>query len=522
MISTERPAIRHVNLLLLIVLCLQASNLLFAWLPVYVRLILNEALFIFLPTLLYLRWARLPVRQTVGWRWAGGKAAVLSLLMGMGLYPLAVYSAFLFQAIFGYTLPEMAEMIPTTTAEALLAFVALAVMAPICEEFLFRGVIQNAYAHHGPARTILFVGFLFVLFHLSLIQGLGIIPLALALGFVYWRTGSLPAAILTHFGANVSAVLVLTSGVWIAAAETFFLAAPTAVTALMVALLSLWLLTRITRPAPCPEKMATTHGRLAQTWPLLAALPIVLVFMGAEIFLGRSPELTASPIALDPLPWDEPQTWSYEIRNIIDAPIGHASCTLTPEGDIVALACQQEQEGYEVQLERSYWSSIDYVGTRVVVWQRDSYAPLSDVSDHEKRQMRWTLADEMITVEITYPGTETTISQEALPLLAQDVLVTSGGSWPWQLAGLSFEAGNLARLVHVAPDVWRPATQDMGPVVQTMVVKVVGLEEIETSAGARESWRVEVGPREVAWYDTAVPHTLLRYFNSMETWTLMD
>jgi len=64
----KRPAIKQVNLLLLIVIGLQASNLLFAWLPTYVRLILNQGLFILLPTLIYLRWAKLPVRQTVKWR----------------------------------------------------------------------------------------------------------------------------------------------------------------------------------------------------------------------------------------------------------------------------------------------------------------------------------------------------------------------------------------------------------------------------------------------------------------------
>jgi membrane protease YdiL (CAAX protease family) len=123
-------------------------------------------------------------------------------------------------------------------------------MAPICEEILFRGVAQNAYAHRGPARSIFFVGFLFVAFHLSLLQGLSIIPLALALGFVYWRTNSLPAAILTHFGANLMAALVLTSGVWLAAAQTVLLSLPVAVGGLFLALASLWMLTRITTPTP--------------------------------------------------------------------------------------------------------------------------------------------------------------------------------------------------------------------------------------------------------------------------------
>jgi membrane protease YdiL (CAAX protease family) len=518
----KRPTIKQANLLLLIVICLQASNLLLAWLPTYVRLILNQALFILLPTLIYLRWAKLPVRQTVKWRWPGGLTAVLAFLIGAGLYPLAIYLAHFFQAILGYSLPEIPGMIPATQMEALLALIALAIMAPICEEFLFRGVAQNAYAHHGPTRTILFVGFLFIAFHLSLLQGLSIIFLALALGFVYWRTASLPAAILTHVGANLMAAIVLTSGVWITGADAFLLAPATAVTGLLIALLSLWLLYRATTPSPQTPGPNPPRSRLAQGWPLLAALPIFLIFIGLEIFVGRSPELAAPPIALDPLPWEAPQTWHYEISNIIDEPIGHATCTLTPETAVVTLICEQEQEGYEVQEGQSYWFSIDYVGQRTVQWQRDSYAPVADLSDHEERLLHWELTNATITVEVTYSGIDTRVASEPLPLLAQDVLVTSGGSWPWQLTALTFEAGTMARLVHVAPDVWRPVTQDMGPVVQTVLVKVAGPEEIETPAGSRTAWRVEVGEREVAWYDTAVPHTLLRYFNGMETWTLLE
>jgi membrane protease YdiL (CAAX protease family) len=518
----KRPEIRHVNLLLLLVLCLQASNVLFMGLPTYLRLILNEALFILLPALIYLRWAKLPVRQTVGWRWPGGKTAVLSLLIGAGLYPLAAYSAAFFQGLLGYELPHMADLIPGTPFEGLLAFVALAIMAPICEEVLFRGVAQNAYAHHGPARTILFVGFLFIAFHLSLLQGLSIIPLALALGFVYWRTASLPAAMLTHFGANLSAVLVLNSGVWSAAVATFILAPTTAVAALLIALLSLWLLTRTTSPTPRPAIPETPRSRLAQSWPLLVALPIFLGFIGAEIFVSRSPELTAQPIALNPLPWDEPQTWQYQISNIVNEPIGYAVCTLTPEGEVVTLACQQEQEGYEVRTGQSLWSSIAFTGERTVRWERDSYAPLSDISHHELREMTWSLENETITVATTYPGMETETSHEPLPLLAQGSLVTSGGSWPWQLTALSFEAGATARLVHLSPDIWRPETQDNGPVVQTVMLKVSGPEEIEVTGGPRQAWRVEMGTGEVAWYDPAGPHTLLRYFNGMETWTLIE
>lgn len=518
----NRPTIKQVNLLLLVVILLQASNAFFAWMPTYVRLILNQFFFILLPALVYLRWARLPVGETVKWRWPGAKPALLSLLIGVGFYPLAAYSAHIFQTVFDYHLPEIPGIIPANHLEAILALIALAVMAPICEEVLFRGVVQNAYAHRGPARSIIFVGFLFVAFHLSLMQGFSIIPLALALGFVYWRTNSLPAAILTHFGANFMAALVLTGGVWIGTAQTFLLSLPVAIGGFALALASLWMLTRATVPDPQPESPSATESRLKRYWPLLAAFPIFAAFIGAEVFISRTPELFAQPVALKALPWDEPQTWRYEISNIIDEPIGEATCTLTPESNAVTLICEQDQKGYEVQQGNSYWYSIDFTGTRTIRWQRETYAPISDIGDHTLRALVWTLEDNIITVETTYPDTEPRISREPLPLLAQDALVTAQGVWPWQLAALSFEAGAVSRLAHLSPDVWRPDSGDNGPVVETMLVKISGPEEIETPSGTRNAWKVEVGKREVAWYDAENPTLLLRYFNGMETWTLLE
>jgi hypothetical protein len=189
---------------------------------------------------------------------------------------------------------------------------------------------------------------------------------------------------------------------------------------------------------------------------------------------------------------------------------------------MVTLVCQQDMEGYEVQLGQSYWYSIPLVGERTVQWQRDNYAPLTDIAHHEQRLITWALDDRMITVEVTYAGAATQTWQEPLPSMMPDMLITSMGSWPWQLSALSFETGALARLVHLTPDTWRPATQDNGPVVQTMLVRIIGLEVLDTPAGARDAWRVEVGEREMAWYDAATPHTLLRYFNGMETWEAVE
>lgn len=367
--------------------------------------------------------------------------AGLSLLIGVDLCPVSVSSLYLYQALRGYNLPAMPEMVPGPSVDALLAVVALAGLAPICEEVLFRGLIQSAYAHRRTIRAILFVGLLFVAFHLSLLQGLSIIPLALALGFVYWRSGSLPAAVLTHFGANASVVLVLTSGVWIQGAETAILSVPATIGGLLLALLGLELLVRQTRRVPAPAAPVGQCGGWARTWPVVVALPLCLMLFGTQIAVGGSPELLAQPVALNRLPWADAQIWKYEIYNIADDPIGDAACTLTPEADAVTLVCQQDQEGYEVHLERRFWSSIPFVGERIVRWDGESFVPLVDLSDHELRSLEWTLDEGAIIVEVTYPGAETERWVEPLPALTGETLITASGVWPWQLNALTFEAG---------------------------------------------------------------------------------
>ena len=64
----KRPSVYAVNILFLIVLCLQVVNFLFLEMPQFVRMILNEALFVLLPTLIFLRLMRLPFREMVRWR----------------------------------------------------------------------------------------------------------------------------------------------------------------------------------------------------------------------------------------------------------------------------------------------------------------------------------------------------------------------------------------------------------------------------------------------------------------------
>ena len=88
-------------------------------------------------------------------------------------------------------------------------------LAPLIEEILFRGFLQTFIRQHlGSRQAIGITSLLFALFHYAPEQGLGNIPivgsllvLALFLGFVYEKRGSLLAPITLHACFNSISVL---------------------------------------------------------------------------------------------------------------------------------------------------------------------------------------------------------------------------------------------------------------------------------------------------------------------------
>ena len=88
--------------------------------------------------------------------------------------------------------------------------VLLAVAAPVVEELLFRGVLQNGLAGRMPAPAALVVtAGLFALVHLQAVQFPGLFVAGLVFGGLLLRTGRLGPSIAAHMAFNLSTVLFL-------------------------------------------------------------------------------------------------------------------------------------------------------------------------------------------------------------------------------------------------------------------------------------------------------------------------
>ncbi|HYO71137.1 MAG TPA: CPBP family intramembrane glutamic endopeptidase, partial [Archangium sp.] len=87
---------------------------------------------------------------------------------------------------------------------------SVTIVAPICEEFFFRGIFfQGLRAHGGPAmRAVLLSAVVFSMFHLDPVGFFARVELGVLFGWLLVRTGSLWPAILAHTANNlVSMVL---------------------------------------------------------------------------------------------------------------------------------------------------------------------------------------------------------------------------------------------------------------------------------------------------------------------------
>ncbi len=145
---------------------------------------------------------------------------------------------------------------PLSRAAVTLAAVLL---APICEEAVFRGYLQRTLAlRRTPAAAVTLAALLFALRHLDPVRFPALALLGGLFGWVAWRSGSIWPAVAAHLANNAAAAgaaLLLPSAADPAVLPTPAEAlAPLAVGGVALALLASWF--RRATPAPPPPEAA--------------------------------------------------------------------------------------------------------------------------------------------------------------------------------------------------------------------------------------------------------------------------
>ena len=87
----------------------------------------------------------------------------------------------------------------------------VSIVAPVCEETVFRGIIQKGLINRGvsPLKAVVFSAVLFGIIHGNPWQLVAGILLGVVLGWVYEKTNSLLSSIMLHIFNNLFYVLLM-------------------------------------------------------------------------------------------------------------------------------------------------------------------------------------------------------------------------------------------------------------------------------------------------------------------------
>ncbi len=513
------PSIKQVNRLYLITLLLvlvfgtimQLAS--FSW-----GLLGTEILLILLPVVLFYRKNKASLLQESALQRPPAAISLVAVMLGGGAWLIdSIIDAFMIQ-ISGYTLPAPDGILPTNWFQALVIFTAFAIAAPICEEFLFRGTLQRAYHHEkNPVAAILITSLLFVVFHLRFQGFVSLIPIALILGYTYWRTRSLAAVMLVHFANNALASVVLIQAGLFPAFNLPFPSVPAAAFGVLLVVAGLFLLTRLTvQPEAQPQKIAPPSTGWRTYWPLLVALVIFAIMAVVEVISGT----LMKELQLDAAQMPQQTTrYTYQVRHKGGEPVGELSCVMQPEAHTIILDCTRTVAAFEYQSGNSFYSSLEMETAFDVEWNQETLA-LQHMTLHNSAAdygSQWQLEQSPGGLIFSLNDADSQIT-ETFPLqtLVED-------EWPWRLMGLSFAETLTSQFNYLEPLTWREKTKDSGPLLTPNAYLVLsGPKEITTPAGSFDTWEVTLSNQQTAWYDVNAPHTVVQVEGRMFDTYLTD
>ncbi len=129
-------------------------------------------------------------------------------LVGAGLLFNYLYGTYVFPDIeMQEQVRQMFAAIPKTPLNWVILFMTVAIIAPLLEELLFRGLLQNSLANRMPIwAAILLSAAIFAAVHMQLYAFPALMALGAVFGYIYHITGSLRVTILLHMVNNAAAL----------------------------------------------------------------------------------------------------------------------------------------------------------------------------------------------------------------------------------------------------------------------------------------------------------------------------
>jgi membrane protease YdiL (CAAX protease family) len=487
-------------------------------------LIGTELLLILLPAILFLRVKRIPLKEGLRLNPIKPGVAALCVLLGISTFLFSIIIESIMAQLTGMTSVSLpAGSMPKGIFFSALYFIALAVAAPVCEEALFRGAIQGAYERQRSAAfAISITALMFALFHMRLSGLPGLIPVSFILCFVVWRTQSLYAGMLVHFGVNAMSAANTLVALNINNSGLPMLSGWISLGGLAAAAGLLYLLVRL-QPAPANEAAPETieaapkkRTWLGNYWPLLGGGVLYLAVAGLTLVVSLYPELTASSqVTYTPPKIAAPLDTRYQITNRAGEAVGELKCRVAPQEGKFSLDCSGSARSYEAHLGSSTWIDREHTLSWSAAWDAQTVDLLS--YSFERKQAdgggyRVELRGKNLAIE---QGEDS--SQVLLP---DDSLVAY--EWLWRAGVISSDAVLAYKVPFGYLQKYDASLGKSLPILQTELLRLYPVDTVTVPAGHFETWKANLGGQ-TAWYarNEQVPGGPVQFDDGMVVYQLV-
>jgi membrane protease YdiL (CAAX protease family) len=191
---------------ILLVTLIASAGILSAFSTLSVVLVVGQLLFI-VPTILWSRLRRLPLRDTFQLNPIPWHATLWSAAIGLACWPIVAGTVALLERPLSRLGAYPASPLPGNLLESGAYVLALVVLAPLTEEPAYRGLMMRAWLRRGPRLGIVIPAMLFGLLHSQIAPLLPLTAFGVVLGILVSRTGSVLSSVVAHASYNTAAAL---------------------------------------------------------------------------------------------------------------------------------------------------------------------------------------------------------------------------------------------------------------------------------------------------------------------------
>ncbi|WP_055665102.1 CPBP family intramembrane glutamic endopeptidase [Desnuesiella massiliensis] len=163
-------------------------------------LVVNQIIFLIIPSLIYFLITGLPIKETLRLNKLKGDEIFKIILIALLSQPVAWFLSFLSSLFFNNDVAEVFKAMQGISYVSML--IVMALTPAICEEITMRGIVLSGYDNKSNFKAAMMSGLIFGMLHLNGQQFLYAFVLGILFGYLVRITNSIFATMLCHFTFN--------------------------------------------------------------------------------------------------------------------------------------------------------------------------------------------------------------------------------------------------------------------------------------------------------------------------------